>query len=117
MTSASHLDSVNLLRECRDICLETFSLHCMKAGGQQLAREHIRRMESCVELCQLTANFLLRHSPHTQDLCDLTAESCKQYAASCNAMDDAHMQRCARACEAAARVCLEESHHLRAVAA
>jgi hypothetical protein len=117
MTKNNDIDTIIALRECHDICLETFALHCMKVGGHHMAREHIRRMESCIELCNLTANFLLRHSPLTQELCDLTADICKQCAASCDGMDDPKMNECVCACECAALACLDESHHLRAMAA
>jgi hypothetical protein len=117
MAKENHIDTICVLRECHDICLEAFSLHCMKMGGQHMASEHIRRMESCIELCNLTANFLLRHFPLTQELCDLTADICKQCAASCNGIDDTRMNVCARACEDAARACFNESHHIRAMAA
>lgn len=117
MTKNHHSDTIRALHECHDACLEAFSLHCMKAGGNHMAREHIRRMISCSELCQLTANFLLRHFPMMQDLCDLCAEICKQCAASCKGMHEPYMQHCVRACEEAARACINESYHLKSAAA
>lgn len=110
-------DTVFALHECYSICMETFSTHCAKQGGHHMAYEHMRRMLSCIDICALTADFLLRHSPLSQELCDLCAEICKECATSCNGMKDARMNACARACEQAARACLDESRHIKAIAA
>ncbi len=117
MTKENRIDTISALRECHDICLETFMLHDMKAGGNHMAREHIHRMQSCIELCGLTADFLLCHAPAVHELCDLTTDICRQCAASCSGMKDIRMNACVHACEKAAHACLDESHHLRVVAA
>lgn len=108
---------IHALHDCYSSCLETFALHCTKHGGKHMAREHIRRMLSCIDMCALTADFLLRRSPLVQELCDLCAEVCKQCATSCDAMDDPYMRQCARLCEEAAHACLDGSRHLKAMAA
>ena len=117
MSTEDRSDTIHALHECYGICLETFSVHCVKMGGDHMAREHIRRMLSCIDLCALTADSLLRRFPLTQEICDLCAEICKQCAASCEGFDNPRMRRCARACEEAARVCLNESYHLKSIAA
>lgn len=117
MTHQTRSDPVAALHECYRTCMTGFAVHCTRVGGHHMAREHLRRMLSCIDLCALTADFLLRHSPHTQELCLLCAEVCQQCATSCQALDNPDMHHCARSCEVAAQACLAESHHLRAVAA
>lgn len=117
MTNVRPIEFVHALQECRDVCLETLSMHCMKMGGDHMAHEHLRRMESTIELCGLTADFILRHAPLTQELTDLCADVCKQCATSCGGFGDPHMSCCMHACELAAQACLAESYRLRTATA
>jgi hypothetical protein len=117
MTNRNRQDIIHVLHDCYSICLETFSIHCTKQGGHHMAYEHIRRMLSCIDVCALTADFLLRRFPLTQEVCDLCADVCKQCATSCDGIDDKNMDACVRVCEAAARACMDESYHLKSVAA
>jgi hypothetical protein len=117
MTQETRSATVLALHDCYRVCLASFAVHCTKAGGNHMAREHIRRMLSCIDLCALTADFLLRHSPQTQDLCLLCADICKQCATSCEALENAEMQQCAEICTQAAHACLAEHHHLKVLVA
>lgn len=116
MLQQNYTDTVLALRHCHDTCLEAFT-YCARIGGKHMAREHVILMESCIELCQTTANFLLRYAPLTEELCSLCASICKQCATSCNALNDMQMNRCAIACQKAAHACRNESQHMKAVAA
>lgn len=90
---------------CASICLET-AVHAL---DRDHSAEHIRSLLDCAELCQMTANFLLRGSPAADavvavcgDVARRCAESCEEVAA-----QDEEMGRCAEACRRTQRSCGE----------
>lgn len=92
---------------CHDICLSSIS-HCLGLGGELAYPDHIRLLLDCAEICQTSANFMLRDSylhPHT---CGICAEVCEQCAEDCERFtDDEMMQQCAQACRSCAESCRE----------
>jgi hypothetical protein len=95
--------------ECHDICVQTVT-HCLTEGGKHAEAEHIRLLLDCVEICQTSADFMLRGSPFhvatcatCADICEGCAESCAQFS------DDAMMERCAETCRRCAASCREMS--------
>jgi len=46
---------------CHQVCIETIN-HCLQKGGKHAAAEHIRTLADCAEICQTSANFMLRNS-------------------------------------------------------
>jgi hypothetical protein len=94
-------------QNCASICIETVQ-HCLKMGGEHARPEHIRLLLDCIEICQASANYMLRGSPlHTQtcavcaDVCARCAEDCERFT------DDEMMQACARACRSCEASCRE----------
>lgn len=47
--------------DCHSICLETVT-HCLEKGGRHAESNHIRLLLDCAEICQTSANYMLRHS-------------------------------------------------------
>src|SRR5205814_907065 len=53
-------------QSCHSSCLETVT-HCLRKGGRHAEEGHIRLMLDCVEICQTSADFMLRGSDlHTR---------------------------------------------------
>ena len=90
---------------CHSVCLQTVS-HCLQMGGKHADPQHIGLLLDCAEICQTSANFMLRGSPLHGRTCAVCAEVCEQCAQTCEQMgDDAMMQACAAACRRCAESC------------
>jgi hypothetical protein len=83
-------------------------------GGRHAESAHIRLMLDCAEICQTSANFMLRGSELHSRTCGVCAEVCERCARDCEQLgDDAHMRACAEAC----RRCADSCKHMAALAA
>src|SRR5688500_15166327 len=103
-----HPEMANCMEECQqchNICLETLA-HCLTMGGAHAEASHINLLIDCAEICQTSANFLLRDSTMHTRTCGACADVCEHCAASCEKMgEDAQMKECAKACRRCAESC------------
>lgn len=92
--------------DCHRICLATVP-HCLQMGGQHAAATHIGLLLDCAEICQTSANFMLRMSDFHTRVCAVCAEICDRCAQDCQqlANGDALMQQCAETCRRCAESC------------
>jgi hypothetical protein len=93
--------------DCHSICLETVT-HCLQRGGQHAGPGHIRLLLDCAQICQTSADFMLRLSPWHPHTCGVCADICRRCAIACAQLgaDDGTMQRCADVCRHCAESCL-----------
>ena len=109
-TTGSHSTSemqqcIQNCMDCHRICVET-AAHCLQMGGEHAAARHITTLLDCAEICQTSANFMLRGSMFHGRTCAACAEICEQCAQACEQMGgDAQMQACAEACRRCAESC------------
>lgn len=90
---------------CHHVCLETVT-HCLERGGEHAAPAHIGLLLDCAEICQTSANFMLRGSPLHPAACGVCATVCEACAASCEQFaGDPEMERCAQECRRCAESC------------
>lgn len=90
---------------CHGLCLET-AHHCLHLGGEHADAHHIGLLLDCAEICQTSANFMLRGSEHHAHVCAACAEICRACEQTCRSMaDDERMQQCADACRRCAESC------------
>ena len=91
---------------CHGICLQTVA-HCLEMGGRHAEPSHIGLLLDCADICQTSANFMLRGSDRHQLTCGLCAEICRACADDCERMagDDRIMQQCAAECRRCAESC------------
>jgi hypothetical protein len=89
---------------CRGVCLKAVA-HCLERGGRHAEPHHITTLLDCVDMCTITANFLLRGSKMHRRTCEVCAEVCDACAKSCEALDDDVMRRCAAECQRCATSC------------
>jgi hypothetical protein len=76
----------------------------MQMGGAHVEPSHIRLLLGCAEICQASANFMLRGSEFHGRLCAVCAEICEMCAESCERLgDDEQMRACIAACRHCAR--------------
>jgi len=94
---------------CHRICLETAARHFRGEGGAgEVPETHIRLLLDCAEICQTSANFMLRGSDLHMRTCAVCAEVCDRCAEDCERMgDDETMRRCAEACRRCEDACTE----------
>lgn len=97
---------------CVDICLKSHRMcletarYCTEQGGRHVAASHLALLLDCTEMCQTTANSLLRSSPEHGVICGACAQVCEACAEDCSSFsDDARMERCAEICRECARDC------------
>lgn len=92
--------------DCHSICLNTAVTYCLKMGGAHAEQDHIRLMLDCADICQTSANFMLRGSNLHAHTCGVCAQLCQRCAESCERMgDDAQMKACAEMCRRCAETC------------
>ncbi len=90
---------------CHRVCAET-ARYCLEKGGRHAAPEHVGLLIDCAEICQTSANFMMRGSPVHKTVCGACAEICERCAESCDKLgDDAQLKSCAEACRACAESC------------
>ena len=92
----------------QDLLVEilAFYLALISGVGPHVEAAHLRLLLDCAEICQTSADFMLRGSElHGQvcgvcaDVCDRCAQSCAQFG------DDQQMQACAEECRKCAESC------------
>ena len=64
---------------CHDSCAETVT-HCLQMGGDHAEPNHIRLLLDCNEICQTSANFMLRTSEFYGQTCGVYAHVCERCA-------------------------------------
>jgi hypothetical protein len=93
-------------QECHSSCLALVN-HCLELGGPHADPAHIGLLLDCAEICQTSANFMLRASERHQLTCRVCAEVCWACAEDCERMGagDAPMLRCVDQCRRCAESC------------
>jgi hypothetical protein len=97
---------IQLCQECHALCTQTV-VHCLKLGGRHAAPEHISLLLDCAQICETTAQYLLRGSSLHERMCGLCAEVCRQCGQNCVqvAGDDQMVKQCAEMCRRCADSC------------
>lgn len=100
-------DCIQECHRCHNSCTETIT-HCLEMGGDHAEPSHIGLLMDCAEICQTSANFMLRMSDFHDEMCATCADVCQRCAEDCERFaDDEVMQRCAELCRSCARMCNE----------
>ena len=100
-------DCIQSCQNCHSICLETVT-YCLQMGGEHASPGHIRLLLDCAEICQTSANFMLRTSDLHTRTCAVCAEVCERCAQDCARFgNDSVMQQCAEVCRRCAQSCRE----------
>ena len=93
--------------QCHVVCTMT-AQYCLTQGGAHAEVSNVGLLLDCAEICQTSANFMMRGSPYHTLTCGVCAEICRECAAACrNFADDENMAHCAEVCEECAAACEE----------
>jgi Domain of Unknown Function (DUF326) len=90
--------------ECHCVCSETIS-HCLERGGSFATKPLPLSLMDCAQICQLTADLLLRGSPLRHLMTSICATACERSAQHCDRFDDDILRQCAEACRRCAEAC------------
>lgn len=90
--------------DCHRHCLSIIA-HCLEVGDKHAEHAHITLLLNCAEICQTTANFMLRSADSHQGIWSACAEVCLRCATACERFDDDLMKECAAACRRCAESC------------
>lgn len=103
--NAEMQECIRNCQDCHTICLGII-VYCLQAGGAHAEATHIRRLLDCAEICETSANFMIRDSAFHAETCRACATICEQCATECeNFGEDAQMQTCAQVCHQCADSC------------
>ena len=94
-------------QNCHRVCLETLTQHCLAMGGEHAAQHHARLMLDCAQICQTSADFMIRNSDLHTLTCGVCAEICQHCADDCSRFSEDHMRFCAETCTRCAQTCRE----------
>jgi hypothetical protein len=95
--------------ECYRTCRETVA-YCLTKGGRHADASHIALLNDCADICETSAEFMMRRSDLHARACQLCAEACTRCAQDCEGFgDDAQMRRCAEVCRRCAESCRQMS--------
>lgn len=91
--------------QCHAVCTMTLQ-HCLALGGTHAEINLVGILLDCAELCQASANFMLRGSPYYVLTCATCAELCRACEEACRSVrDDEQVEHCAEVCASCAVAC------------
>ena len=102
-------------QECHSLCWQVAARYLrpaqdVKSSESYIEPTYLRLLLDCAEICQTSANFMLRGSDWYRCACQMCLEVCDQCARECEKVtDDAQMQACAEVCRHCADSCQEEA--------
>lgn len=90
---------------CHQACLNAAAEWQGSRGAEGV--KHLRLLLDCADICQTSADFMLRRSDIHPQVCALCAEICQRCAEACERMEGELMRACAEACRRCAQSCRE----------
>ena len=60
---------------CHALCVRTLE-HCLQRGGEFSAHDHVTVLLDCIQICDVSRDFMLRNSPRHRLTCGSCAEIC-----------------------------------------
>jgi hypothetical protein len=90
---------------CHEVCLSTVA-YCLEQSGQHAEESHITLLLDCADICQTSADFMLRGSDEHGRICAVCAAVCQRCAEDCDQfVGDEVMHACADGCRICADLC------------
>lgn len=103
--STEMAECIDACTDCHRICVST-ARHYLEHGGEYPSSKHVTLLLDSAEICQTSANFMIRGSELHDRVCRACAEICDRCAEACETMGrDELMKECAEACRRCADSC------------
>ncbi|CAN5498101.1 four-helix bundle copper-binding protein [soil metagenome] len=100
----SNLDQcIQNCQDCYRVCLDALTNHCLKEGGAHTEQGHVKLMLDCIQICQTSADFMIRQSASHGLICRACSEICRTCADDCERVGG--MEECVSACRKCAESC------------
>lgn len=100
---------IEACRDCARSCTESVR-YCLEMGGQHADARHVALLLDCAQICQTSADFMLRGSDLSSHIYAACAEVSERCAESCERFgDDEMMRAAAEACRRCAESCRQMS--------
>lgn len=98
-------DCIDLCTASHVMCLETAN-HVANSAGSSASAQLIALLNDCAEICQSTANSMVRASALHPILCRACSEACERCARDCERQSgDPQLANCAATCRRCASSC------------
>ena len=98
-------DCIEACLQCHVVCTMT-AQYCLARGGELATLDLVGVLLDCAQLCQTSADFMVRGSPYHAITCGACAAVCRGCAESCAAFEGSEeMAHCAEVCTACAESC------------
>ncbi|MBX7146834.1 MAG: four-helix bundle copper-binding protein [Alphaproteobacteria bacterium] len=98
-------ECISLCWDCRTECEETLYNHCLVVGGKHAESRHVKLMTDCIQICQTTADFMVRNSESYLSVVNVCADVCEACAEACEQIGGEKMNHCANLCRLCAQSC------------
>jgi len=96
---------------CHALCVRTLD-HCLQQGGKFVAHDHVAVLLDCIQICDVSRDFMLRGSPRHRLTCSACAEISDICATSCSALKgDDQLERCQAECHRCGESCRQMANH------
>jgi hypothetical protein len=113
MSHDTRNETISLLHSCHDFCAVIFLVYNSQESKKKLAYVDAKRLHACMELCQITADFVLQRLPLAEKMSELCANICEQCAVSFAQSDDEQLRQLAAICKNTVGACMSEGYGLK----
>jgi hypothetical protein len=96
---------IDACTDTHQVCVETLAASAQLGGGHGKLL-HLRLLQDCAEVCDLTRDMLLRSSDLAHQACRLAADVNDRCATSCEQLGGEQMLRCAESCRRCHQACM-----------
>jgi hypothetical protein len=98
-------DCIEACLQCHVVCTMT-AQYCLAQGGEHAAIDLVGVLLDCAQICQTSADFMVRGSPYHTITCGACAAVCRGCAEACAAFTGSEeMEHCAEVCASCAESC------------
>ncbi len=92
-------------KSCATVCKKTLA-YCEKKGGPHAEAKHTNTLKDCIQICDMSEDYMQRGSDMMHKACHLCKDSCLKCAESCAEFKgDKTMKECADSCRKCAQSC------------
>jgi hypothetical protein len=117
MPADNYASAITLLQECYAACQKALAFNPLPKTNANLPPTYLKHLNACSEVCEFTANMLLKGKAGTGLLCDIATRVCGKCADSCEKAEEPHIKSIAELCRKTAAACFEENHEIGSQAA
>ena len=98
-------DCIESCLQCHVVCTMT-AQYCLARGGDHATIDLVGVLLDCAQICQTSADFMVRGSPYHAITCGACAAVCRGCAEACGAIEGSEeMAHCAEVCATCAESC------------